>query len=399
MFTILTHTLRSMSASRRRPARPRKQRLALETLEGRQLMSVWGEFAVNSTTNYDQYDSDNACSANGMAVAVWVHTYSPTDTDIHAQLYNASGAPIGPEIVVDDSSARESEPAVAMDSQGNFVVTWTRAYSSGNWDVLARRYNASGVAVTDRFFVTSSSRREYSPDVAMAADGRFAISYTLDYSASDQDVFVQPFTSAGGYLPVITVANSWKNERYSSIAMAPDGRFDVAYELQFDGSDLDIWANRYSAAGALLGSHPIATSSVFEGAPSIAMNDYGDAVVAYEASVNGVHDIKARWLYSWGYMGNEINITNTPNSSELYPSVALSHNDNLFVVAYQGYVSGGVTHSYLAEVYGTSVSLTTDLGADRRAPAVSIDGNGYYFITCTAYKRYSYDITGRFGHM
>src|SRR5262249_5802189 len=177
---------------------------------------------------------------------------------------------------------------------------------------------------------------EYSPDVAMGADGQFAVSYTLDYSASDQDAYVQPFTSAGGYLPAIAVANSGKNERLSSIAMAPDGRFDVVYELQYGGSDMDVWANRYSATGALLGSHGIAISTTFEGSPSIAMNDFGDAVVAYEATVNGIHDIKARWLYSWGSLGNEISVTST-DSMELDPSVALSHNDNLFVVAYVSY--------------------------------------------------------------
>lgn len=369
-------------------------------------MTVWGEFHVNSTTRNDQIDSDNASSANGMSVAAWVDTYSSADRDIRAQLYSASGAPLGPEISVDYSGTDESDPAVAMDAQGNFVVTWTRRYSDGNSDILARRYNSSGVPITGAFNVATDSRREYASDVAMAADGRIAVSYTLDYSAADQDIYVQRFDHAGGYLGAFAVASTGKGEWASSIAMAPDGRFDVAYEFEYSGYDHDVWVNQYSATGSLLTSQGIAVSTVYEGRPSISMNDFGDAVVAYEGMVNGIQDIKARWVHSWGAIGNEIRVTST-NSMELDPSVALSRNDNLFVVAYEvpgsssPNQSNGERRCYVTEVYGTSVYSTTDLGGRIREPSISIGGDGYYFVTYSTWGAYSdgHDIKGRRGHM
>src|SRR4051812_33003116 len=55
-----------------RARRPRRQRLGLEALEGRQLMSVGlNDFLVNVNTSGAQFFSDNASSANGMHVAVW----------------------------------------------------------------------------------------------------------------------------------------------------------------------------------------------------------------------------------------------------------------------------------------------------------------------------------------
>ena len=66
--------------------------------------------------------------------------------DSRAQIYNAAGNPVGTEPIVDNSYDDESDPVVSMDSQGNFVVAWTRTYAGGNADVLARRFSASGVA-------------------------------------------------------------------------------------------------------------------------------------------------------------------------------------------------------------------------------------------------------------
>src|SRR3954451_11911089 len=128
-------------------ARTRKRRPSLETLEGRQLMSLGVESLVNTTTRNAQFESDNASSSNGMSVAVWTDTFSSTDHDIRAQLYNASGARQGSEIVVSFSGADEGSPAVAMDNRGNFVVTWTQAQPGGDTNVLAQRFNSAGARV------------------------------------------------------------------------------------------------------------------------------------------------------------------------------------------------------------------------------------------------------------
>ena len=72
-------------------------------------MSLGAEFIapVNTTTRNAQFDSDNASSANGSSVVVWTDTFSPTDHDIRAQRFNASGGKVGPEIVVSVSGLDE----------------------------------------------------------------------------------------------------------------------------------------------------------------------------------------------------------------------------------------------------------------------------------------------------
>src|SRR3954451_21875349 len=98
MFSPLLRQPPQATASR--AARARKSRPSLEALEGRQLMSLGVESLVNTTTRNAQFESDNASSANGTSVVVWTASFSNTDRDIRAQVYNANGSPRGPEIAV-----------------------------------------------------------------------------------------------------------------------------------------------------------------------------------------------------------------------------------------------------------------------------------------------------------
>src|SRR5262249_32695673 len=106
--------------------RPRRSRPALESLEGRQLLSTIGaETQVNPPTSDVVFGSSTASSSNGSSVVAWVDNYHNSgDTDIWAQRYDATGAKVGSAIQVDYTTAKSWSPNVATDSQGNFVVTW-----------------------------------------------------------------------------------------------------------------------------------------------------------------------------------------------------------------------------------------------------------------------------------
>src|SRR3954468_2866780 len=122
-------------ATSSRSARTRKRRPSLEALEGRQLMSLGVESLVNTTTRNAQFESDNASSANGTSVVVWTDTFSNTDHDIRAQLFNANGTRRGSEVVISSSGLDEGDAAVAMDANGNFTVAWRQTLSGGDTNV------------------------------------------------------------------------------------------------------------------------------------------------------------------------------------------------------------------------------------------------------------------------
>ena len=64
-------------------------------------------------------------------------------------------------------------------------------------------------------------------------------------------------------------------QRHARVVMAPDGRFDVVYQQEKSQDDADIYLDRYSAGGGLLGHHGIATSASHELGQRVSMDDAG----------------------------------------------------------------------------------------------------------------------------
>src|SRR5262245_50183707 len=87
---------------------------------------VGPEFQVNTyTTNLQAY-TQSAIDADGDFVIVWASRNQDGDElGIFGQRYNAAGVPQGIEFQVNSiTTARQHNPAVAMDADGDFVVAW-----------------------------------------------------------------------------------------------------------------------------------------------------------------------------------------------------------------------------------------------------------------------------------
>src|SRR5262249_32685390 len=107
-----------------RARRPRRLRPALDALEGRMLLSFNGSEQPLSPPDLQlQFDSSSASSANGRSVIVWTENVG-SDNNILAQRYDKSGVKVGPVIQVDGPGDNAFRSSVAMDANGNFVVAW-----------------------------------------------------------------------------------------------------------------------------------------------------------------------------------------------------------------------------------------------------------------------------------
>ncbi len=362
-------------------------------------MSLGSEFLtpINTKTAGFQFLSDNASSADGSSVAVWVDTFSPTDHDIRAQRFNAFGAKVGPDFVVSSSSLDEATPKVAMNANGDFVVTWMQTLTSGDTNVVARKFNALGIAQGNVVQVGVGTFKEHNPDVAMDDFGRFVVAYVRDTNNNNPDVFAKRYDTNGNLLNVVNVATSTRAELNPTIAMTSDGRFNVAWEEAFSATDHDIKMNRYSASAQFVSSVSIATSSLTESLPSLSMDRFGNSVVAYEKVGNGGHDIKARRVNFAGIAGLETGIASS-FADERAPSVALKRNGGGFVVSYQS-MSLLPTHVKVAEVSALNQVLATHDAGPRFDAAVSINGLDDYLLTYTSFESGDLNIRGRRGHL
>jgi hypothetical protein len=359
-----------------------------EILSGRDFLG--GEDFVSALPQpTSNFQSDNASSASGTSVVVWTNVNGFTNHDIWGQLYDRDGRAVGAPIPVDTLTTDDSvAPHVAMDSQGRFVVAWENRGPGGTFSVFVRYFNAAGAALTAITRVTTAGSNDSQPDVA-ASNGSFVVAWTNQASATNDDIQAERFAVSGGVPQgqgIFTVVGDANVEDAPTVAMSPDGRFDIVYERQYSGADWDIFASQYDGTGALVrGFIFINFDSNPEHNPSVAMDAAGNAVVAYQEQF-GRTDIVANRLGSDGSVGSSIVVANPIFNNALNPSVALAPSGGQFVVAYDTVLptgsSGGVrTIEVAADNTVRFHGDSTDGPLNGNSPAVSIDGFGRYVVT------------------
>jgi hypothetical protein len=399
------------------PSRSRRSRPAFEALEGRQLMSLGAQFGPINTTNHQGAAfSASASSANGSSVVVWTDQLSPTKHDILAQRLNGAGNKIGPQMVVSGGPDDENLASVAIDNQGDFVVAWVQTQPNGNTDVLAQKFGASGNAVGGIVPVAVGTFPQIQPQVAMDAAGDFVVSYTRDTNNNNFDVFAKQYNVNEQLVNVVSVATTPAAETGSSVAMTPDGRFYVAYQVNGASSSSQdgVHMNEYSAQGGLLRAQTIATGDA--GAPRVSVDNFANAVVVWQQSTANKSEILARRVSLTGGMGPVLTIGASTTFTEGNETVALKRDGSgSFVVAYEQDVPIFIKRSnaatgnqvLVAEVTLSSTSqglptntITTVSAGAVSQPAVSVNNSGQYLLTySSAVTTPIQNIDGRLGQL
>jgi hypothetical protein len=202
-----------------------------------------GEFQVNTYTTFNQVSPAVASRADGGFVVVW----QGPDNDIwgiFGQLFDAGGMPQGPEFPINTYQAGfQRFPAVAADPGGNFVVVWESINQDGSGaGVFGRRFDAGSLPLGTEFQVnTFTTNTQTFPAVAMDRDGSFLVSWAGYAPGGGQGIFSQRYDSlgnpSGGERPVNTYTTG---ARFTpDVATVAPGEFVVAWES--DGQDGSFW--------------------------------------------------------------------------------------------------------------------------------------------------------------
>ncbi len=153
-----------------------------------------------------------------------------------------------------------AESSVAMDADGDFVISWTSRYNAIFFDVLARRYAADGIAQGTEFRVnTYTTNNQSTSSVALDDDGDFVIAWKSEKyggpSAASQGqdgsasgVYAQRFTADGTLQGAEFQVNTYttNDQEFPSIALDGDGDFVIAWKSDGqDGSDSGVFAQRF----------------------------------------------------------------------------------------------------------------------------------------------------------
>ena len=212
----------------------------------------------------------------------------------HGPLYSPQtmadpgGAICGECLVNTYTTNAQENPSIALDADGDFVITWTSSEQDGSGGgIYAQRYLADGTPAGNEFRVNANaSNNQSKPDIALDADGDFVITWTSSaQDGSGDGIYAQRFTAdgttAGSEFLVNTVTSM--DQSNSSIAMDADGDFVITWTSSTqDGSGFGIYAQRFNADGTAAGNEFVVNSTTTgdQSDSSIAMDAGGDFVIA-----------------------------------------------------------------------------------------------------------------------
>jgi hypothetical protein len=259
-----------------------------------------GEFQVNAYTTNVQRAPKVAMDADGDFVIVWhSNGQDGSNNGVYGQRYNATGTAQGTEFRINSyTTGSQVDPSIAMDAVGNFVVTWTssgtsQAGANSGSDVYGQRYAADGSTVGSEFLVNSYTVREQTKSaVAMDADGDFVVTWVatdqLVFGSAD-DIYARRF-SAGGVAQgteFLVNTSTTGNQQAPAIAMDADGDFVIVWRsahINTTNGD-DVYAHQFAADGTPVGSqfrvNTHTSNQQFRSA--VAMDADGDFVVVWDS--------------------------------------------------------------------------------------------------------------------
>ena len=327
------------------------------------------QFQVNTDTTSDQGDVSVVADADGDFVVVWQSSASPTDTSgysVHGRRYASDGSPKGAQFQVNVyTTNHQTDPSVAMDADGDFVVVWTSDGSSGTDtsfnSIQGRRYASDGSTQAAEFLVnTYTTHHQFAASVAAGADGDFVVVWTSAFTAgtdSGSSIQGQRFASDGSTRGAQFQVNTYTtNSQYHPVVAAnADGDFVVAWESRgsfgTDTSFDSIQGQRYASDGSTRGAE-------FQ-VNTYTTNVQTDQSVAVAADDSFV--VVWTTLYSWGpdlagtvagqryasdgsSLGPQFQINTYATYTQTNPSVA-AEPDGDFIVTWESLGSFGTDTS------------------------------------------------------
>ena len=364
-----------------------------------------GETLVNTATlNHQILPSIAALAGGGWAVAWQDASGEGGDswsTGIKVRLYDSNGAATGAEILVNGTrGGAQTKPEMTALSGGGFVVTWEDASVSGGdlsgGAVRAQVFTASGAKLGGEILVnTTVAGAQTVPAVGALAGGGFVVTWQ-DASGSGADtsgtaVRAQMYSASGAkvggeFLVNTTAAGS---QQAPAVAGLPSGGFVVAWQdSAADGSGYGIRMQLFSSAGAPVGGEIAVNSgtSADQLLPSVAALSGGGFVVTWQSSAGSASDgsgtaIKAQLFDAAGVkVGGEFLVNTTAAENQQSPVVTGLSNGG-FVILWHDFSRTGADgegYAVRAQAYdaagnrdGGEFLVNTATAGSQFAPAVA----------------------------
>ncbi|VVN09551.1 hypothetical protein PS647_03770 [Pseudomonas fluorescens] len=320
-----------------------------------------GGLRVGSTTQLNQSNPTITGLSDGGYVVSWVSANQDgSGSGIYSQRYTANGQPIAStQQLVGDGG----DNAIQLGSGDNRFAGGggndtihagdgvdTALYQGNQRDFILDVHSLSELRIADRLAVEGSDtlhdveRVEFGDGVAMRLIGELVVNATpggqqpriaglvgggylvtwqsYDQDGSDSNVYMQRYTAetglaVGGALRVNSTAAGSQAE--PSVSALVDGGWIVTwFGPGANGSDVDIYMQRYMADGSAQGNETRANTNTagFQGDPAVAGLPDGGWVLCWEsADTNGWGVYQQRYSANGSPEGSEVSVNNSTNAN------------------------------------------------------------------------------------
>ncbi|MFO8050666.1 MAG: hypothetical protein R6V01_03080, partial [Thermoplasmatota archaeon] len=289
--------------------------------------SGWGTAQIIETDNSGSaYDPQVAFDPSGNAIAVW-RQHDGTRYNIWANRYEAGTGWGTAQLIETDNSGAAYGPEVAFDPSGNAIAVWHQSDGT-RYNIWANRYEAGTGWGTAQLIETDNSGDAYDPQVAIDPSGN-AIAVWRQHDGTRYNIWANRYEAGTGWGTAQLIETDNSGDAYDpQVAIDPSGNA-IAVWRQYDGTQNNIYANRYTAGAGWGAAQIIETdNSGYAYDPQVAFDPEGNAIAVWHQSDGGVSNILAN-RYTAGTGWGTAQLIETDNSGHAYdPQVAIDPSGN-----------------------------------------------------------------------
>jgi len=338
--------------------------------------SIFGQtaFLVNSQIDTTQRDSHIAMDSVGNYIIAWDsenQVSANSQSDIYFQLFDSNNNKVGSETLVNTVTDNEQErPALSINGNGNFVIVW--ASHTGNFDsifdIKGRLYK-NNQPVGDEFLInTTTQNSQTKPAVSMNSDGSFVVTWESWFQIDSKDIYMQRFDSNGNKIGEETLVNSTTNSGQGrpTIKHFNNGSFIVIWESWAtlnDGSNnpgYDLYGKIFTPDGSIVKDEFLINTYTenFQWFADVETFDNLSFVVTWCSWGQDGH-WGGIYLQKFGALGekigSEVLVNNTTVNYQWLPKVRKTNDGNLAIV-WSSWLQDGSREGIYCQVFDLALN-------------------------------------------
>lgn len=172
--------------------------------------AVTGQFLVNQNTTFDQFVTSMTKLSDGRFVVAWTDLSNTLGdasfSSVKARIFSATGTPLTGDFLVATQTLNEQRNAVVVAFGTGFLMAWEDGSKLGGdtsgYGIKAQIFDASGAKIGSEFLVNSQTYGDQlAPKIAVQADGSFVVTWqdaSLNYGdISGTSIKARNFSAAG----------------------------------------------------------------------------------------------------------------------------------------------------------------------------------------------------------